>query len=166
MKAYCGIDPGKSGALAIIDENGINLVYEVFPLIGKEIDIRGLSNLIMRLKEFDKIHVVLENVHSVHGAGAKSNFSFGHTNGMIEGILVSYKIPYTKVQPKEWQKEMCYGIPVQIKNGKNDTKLMSLLAAKRLFPEETFLATDRSKVPHDGITDAVLMAEFCRRRYK
>jgi hypothetical protein len=164
MKIYVGIDPGKEGAVAATD--GETIQYYPFPKIGREVDIQGLTEILSAFKEFEQIHVVLENVHSIAGSSAKSNFSFGHTNGIIEGVLVACKIPYTKVQPKEWQKEMFNGIPVQQKDGKNDTKLMSLLAAKRLFPEETFLATQRSKVPHDGLTDAVLMSEYCRRKFK
>jgi len=36
--------------------------------------------------------------------------------------------------------------------------------AKRLWPEETFLASKRSKIPHSGMVDAALVAEFYRRR--
>jgi hypothetical protein len=166
MKIYGGIDPGKEGAVAMVDDAGKTVQYYAFPKIGNEVDIQGLTEILIALKELNLTHLVLENVHSIAGSSAKSNFSFGHTNGIIEGVLVALKIPYTKVQPKAWQKEMFNGIPVQQKDGKNDTKLMSLLASKRLFPEEKFLATSRSKVPHDGITDAVLMSEYCRRKFK
>ena len=41
---------------------------------------------------------------------------------------------------------------------KTDTKATSLNAARRIFPGETFLATPRSKKPHDGLVDAALIA--------
>ncbi len=46
---------------------------------------------------------------------------------------------------------------------KTDTKAMSLVAAQRIFPNESFLATERSSVPHDGLVDAALICEFGKR---
>ena len=81
-------------------------------------------------------------------------------------------IPYTKVQPKKWQKQAWEGIPLIKKpssTGKTqvtDTKAMSLIAAKRLFPKEDLRATERSKIPHDGKVDSLLMANHCLRNFK
>ncbi len=44
-----------------------------------------------------------------------------------------------------------------------DTKTKSILAASRLFPRVDLRRTARSKVAHDGLTDALLIAEFGRR---
>jgi len=126
-----------------------------------------------------KLHCVIEDLHNVFGSSAASNFTFGVNNGLVIGMLQCSQIPFTKIGPKKWQKEMWQGIrPVEIpvikkkihqqdKKGnlkyKVDTKATSLVAVKRLFPNELFLATERSKVPHDGIVDAVLLCEFCRR---
>lgn len=176
MKYFIGIDPGKTGAIVVLDADNNVISKDVIPLIGKEVDINELSKIILLLT-LRNCHVILEDVHSIFGASAKSNFSFGHTNGVIEGVLVSHSIAYTKIQPKTWQKEMWQGIkeikktstkknkkgePVE---GRTDTKATSLLAAKRLFPKESFLATERSKVAHDGIVDAILLAEYCRRKF-
>ena len=46
---------------------------------------------------------------------------------------------------------------------KVDTKATSLTAAKRLWPGDGFLASPKSKVAHDGIVDAMLIAEAARR---
>jgi hypothetical protein len=45
-----------------------------------------------------------------------------------------------------------------------DTKAMSELACKRLFPDVKFTATDRCTKTHDGMTDATLIAEYGRRK--
>lgn len=118
-----------------------------------------------------KIHCVIEDVHAKFGSSAKATFSFGYVCGATEAMLIAHDIPYTKVNPKKWQKEMWEGIPVQKKpssSGKtmvNDTKLMSLMAAKRLFPEVDLRASNRSKIPHDGKVDSLLLAEYCRRKF-
>jgi hypothetical protein len=59
------------------------------------------------------------------------------------------------------------GIPKITKQGlaSTETKAMSLLAAKRLFPNEDLRATERCAKAHDGKVDALLLAEFCRRHF-
>ena len=176
MKVRVGIDIGSDGAYAIFGVYGEDLSYGKIPKVSEEQDMSQLANIISH-HGFDDIHVVIEDLHSVFGSSAKSNFAFGQNNGLIKGMLQTLQIPYTLIGPKKWQKEMWQGIrPVEIlvkgktnKDGspkyKVDTKATSLIAAKRLFPKETFLATERSKVPHDGIVDAILIAEYCRRNF-
>lgn len=188
MKISIGIDIGSDGAYAIFVNN--KLQYGKIPYISEEPDMNGLFDIIYKCipspewqgGEVDfTIHCVIEDLHSVFGSSAKSNFEFGKNNGLIIGMLQVAEIPYTKIGPKKWQKELWQGIrPVEIpvikskvhqvdKKGnlkyKVDTKATSLIAAQRLFPKETFLATERSKVPHDGIVDAVLIAEYCKRHF-
>ncbi len=187
MKVHIGIDIGGKGAVAIF-KNDTLFKYFAFPLSEGVPDIRAFVELVLiEVENADRAHVVIEDLHSVFGAGANSNFQFGWINGAVETTLICLSIPFTKVGPKKWQKEMWEGVrPVLIpsfekkkkgvsavqkrnKDGspkyKTDTKATSLLAAKRLFPNENFLATARSKVPHDGIVDAILMGEYCRRHF-
>lgn len=59
--------------------------------------------------------------------------------------------------PKDsWQRAMLPGC------AKGETKAAALAAASRRWPHETWLASSRSKVPHDGMVDAALIAEFAR----
>lgn len=171
-----GIDPGKNGYICVyeevVDEAGTNscFTYYPIPLVKNELDISRLNDILdqyMITFGYTNVHCVLENVHALFGASAKSTFNFGWIFGVIEGLLTANRIPYTKVAPKDWQKEMWQGIPKITKQGKNstDTKAMSLLAAKRLFPNEDLRATERSVKPcHDKI-DALLLAEYCRRKF-
>jgi len=184
MKISIGIDIGSDGAYAVFVDD--KLVYGKIPYISEEPDMKGLCNEICKHLPNEvtgeySIHCVIEDLHSVFGSSAASNFTFGKNNGLIIGMLQVIEIPYTKVAPKKWQKQMWEGIrPVEksvIKKGvhqknkkdelkyKIDTKETSLIAAKRLFPKETFLATERSKVAHDGIVDAVLIATYCKRNF-
>jgi len=173
---YIGIDPGAKGAIAYINTETGNSGRIKTPLIGDEVDISTFCEYIKKLTRNGNHHVIVEDVHSIFGASAKSNFSFGKNVGGIEWLLVSLDCRYTKVAPKTWQAEMWQGVKiVQINTGKktpkgnikykNDTKATSLLAAKRLFPKEDFLATPRSSVPHDGIVDALLLAEYGKRKF-
>lgn len=159
-----GIDPGKNGFICIITDDYIS--YAPIPLINKEVDLHALEQEFLLWDGENDVHCVIEDVHAIFGSAAKATFNFGWIVGVLEAMLVSHGIPYTKVKPKEWQKEMFNGIPIQKKpNGRNDTKAMSFLAAKRLFPNEDLTATERSTKLHDGKSDALLMAEYCKRRF-
>jgi len=166
-----GVDPGKKGFICIMrDEPHINLhtiKYEGIPLIGKEINLQKMSDIFSDSFVIgDDIHCVIEDVHAIYGSSAKATFTFGWVVGALEALLVANNIPYTKVTPKNWQKVMWVGIPIQKKpNKRTDTKAMSLLAAKRLFPNEDLRATKRSKIAHDGKVDSLLLAEYCKRNF-
>lgn len=176
---YIGIDPGAKGGIAIIEDNKLTL--HVIPTIKNEIDDDLIDKILFELRYGDDGEVydcmcVLEDVHAVPKSGAAANFKFGLINGILRGLLTANRIPFIKVAPKEWQKEAWRGVsPIKINTGeklksgepkyKIDTKATSLIAAKRLFPNETFLATERSKVPHDGLVDAALMAFYCKMKY-
>lgn len=170
-RIFGGIDPGTNGAVCLISEDGRILFRDCFPLFKGKLDVSGLKNLLMNTVKYAN-HVFLEDVHAVFGSSAGATFSFGWNCGLIEGILTAQNKPFTMISPKEWQKEMWRGIDVlkmASKTGKkviNDTKGTSLLSARRLFPNETFLSSPRCNKPHDGIIDAVLMAECCRRKIK
>jgi len=179
-KIRVGIDIGANGAIAIFREGQL-VHYSVIPKIADELDMRQMIDQIVAYP-LEDIHVLMEDLHSVFGSSASSNFTFGVNNGLIVGALQALQIPYTKVQAKKWQKQMWEGIrpvvnPVMKKQKgqpafheknkkgefkyKIDTKATSLVAANRLFPKETFFATERSRTAHDGIVDAVLIGKYC-----
>ncbi|WP_163356493.1 hypothetical protein [Dysgonomonas sp. 25] len=165
MKIRAAFDVGKDGAIVIFREE--KLVYKgVIPTIGNQIDLQEIRKILLAEFDCDNCHVVVEDVHAIFGASAKSTFNFGWSLGILEGMLAGMGIAYTKVAPKEWQKEMWQGISPIYKSGKAiDTKATSLLAAKRLFPNEDLRRSERAVKAHDGIVDAMLMAEYCRRKF-
>lgn len=173
-----GIDIGKNGAIVAIKHDGEVKTFKT-PQINKEIDIHRLVEIIDEVSNGGKesIHAGIEDVHSIFGVGAKANFQFGRSLGIIEGLIISFGFPFTKISPKIWQKEMWMGIsPVQINTGKKtkegnikykiDTKSTSQLAAKRLYPSLDLRGTERSKKDHDGIVDALLIATYVSRKFK
>lgn len=178
IKVWIGIDPGKSGGIVLIDER--NLISKwVMPKIGDDIDIHQLHKTLSSFQDYN-VTIILEEVHSIYGTSAGSNFTFGFVCGAIEAIVISQHYKLIKVQPKIWQKEIWqtseveYKAPKKAKPGAEDkkpsnrkvvdTKLTSLKACKRLFPYVDLRGSERSKVPHDGITDALLIAEYGRRK--
>lgn len=149
-----GIDPGKKGAFSCFDTEVREIVLESpIPILSNgDYDITEILKFAY-IKKWD--HVFMEDVHSIFGSSAKSNFQFGRGVGILEAVITSTSRPFTLVKPKEWQKTAWQGIKL-VKNPKAN----SLAAAKRLFPNNSFLATQRSKVPHEGLIDAALIAYY------
>lgn len=176
-KLRIGIDPGKGSFICyFIDEQ---IYFEEIPMIGKEIDIQKLNDIVERFNPNNTVNslripnvvCVLEDVHAVFGSAAKATWEFGRLNGMLEALLTANRVPFVKVAPKKWQSIMWEGIPIQQKPSstgktmKTDTKVMSLHAAKRLFPDLDLRRTDRCKIADHNKVDALLIAEYCRRKF-
>lgn len=170
MKYYIGIDPGVKGCISIVDETG--KFIESFFLLknAKNVDAVEISNTLLNLSKYeDNCHVIIENIHAIFGSSAKGTFNFGFIAGLIEGVIATIRLPYTKVNPKIWQKEMFRGVNVITKpstTGKTqviDTKKMSFLASHRIFPTVDLRRTNKCKNEDDNFSDSLLMAEYGRR---
>ena len=88
------------------------------------------------------------------GQGVVSMFNFGHNLGFIEGILQAHHISYQLVPPQTWKKEFSL----------SSEKNKSIEVCHKLFPGVNLLATERSRKPSDGMAEAILMAEYARRK--
>lgn len=154
---FIGVDIGAKGAICALNKEGQIITLEVMPLIDKELNLKSLFSIFHNHRG---AFVVLEKVSAMPKNGAVSMFKFGRTYGQTEALVSACGISYELARPAVWQKVMHEGIEKKI-----DVKKRSLMAAQRLFPNESFLATSRSKVPHDGLVDAALIAEYCRRKF-
>lgn len=143
---YIGIDPGKSGALAQIDEHGN---AGIIPW-DEESYIGALGGAWLQ----NNCVVCLEHVGAMPGQGVTSMFNFGQNFGYIKGLLEAFSIPYELVRPQKWKKEF------SITGDKNS----SIEVCKRLFPGVSLLRTDQCKKDDNNMAEALLMAEYARRR--
>jgi len=159
-----GIDIGKEGGIAVLSETGNVLLVRKMPLIGRELDPQSLVEMIELAIGNSEAHIFFEAIGPIFGVSKSSFGQLMHQAGLIEGLCIAMKLPYTKVPPKLWQKHMFEGVPNMKKTGStsNDTKNMAAVAAKRIFPMQK-LSTERGQKPHSGMTDALLIAEYGRR---
>ncbi|MBR5172548.1 MAG: hypothetical protein IKY40_00620 [Phascolarctobacterium sp.] len=143
---YIGVDVGKNGGYAVIYPN--NTVVEAWSDEGFMEEMRNVALS-------DELCVAcVEQVGAMPNQGVKSMFSFGKSAGFIEGVLRANLISFQLVKPREWKKEF----------GLNSDKAKSIEVCQRLFPKINLLATPRCKVPHDGMAEALLMAEYAKRK--
>jgi crossover junction endodeoxyribonuclease RuvC len=148
-----GIDPGQTGALAEIRSDG-SIHVEAF---SSECWWLSVSEAIQFRARADA-HFFLEHVASMPKQGIASTFKFGRNFGMLEGMLVAHRARFELVRPQVWQQGLHAGIEKSL-----DPKARSLIAVQRLFPGVNLVAP-RGRVPHAGAVDALLIAEYGRRK--
>jgi len=141
---YIGIDPGKSGAIAYIEDDMI-----VTALFDEVVYKKILESI-----KGKRAVCCLERVGAMPGQGVNSMFHFGENYGFIRGLLEANEIPYQVVRPQDWKREF----------GVTKDKNTSIEVCKRLFPQVSLLPTERSRKDNDGIAEAVLMACYAQRR--
>lgn len=147
-----GIDPGLSGALALLSPEGNVLAIEDMPTI--EVVINGKKRrstppvaLANTIRILAPQKAFLENVGVRPGEGAVGAFSFGRNLGQIEGVLAALRIPTTLVHPATWKRRM--NIPAD-KGG-------ARLKAMALFPDKVDLF---KRVKDDGRAESALLAYY------
>ncbi len=183
MTYHIGVDPGKSGAVAIIDT--VTREKQIYDYT----DSKGLL-VIQELAKFQSIvpvYATVEKVGTMPGQGISSSGKFMFNAGEWAGIFKALDIPHSYVTPQKWQKlifdsaERLYitkSVPVYTvdesgrkkplkKQGKAvkekkkciDWKNMSLDRARRRFPRLKELLRFKK---HHNRSDALLIAEYGR----
>lgn len=145
MKVTIGIDPGKTGGWAAIDNKGICIDAEPFTNYS---DFAQHVKLI--LLDYP-VSVVLEQVSAMPGQGVSSMFTFGANYGGWLATLELLKLPFQLVRPQAWQKAILGSFP------KGESKARALAYATRLHPDLGLKKKD------SGISDAICMAHYGRR---
>lgn len=168
IEVILGIDIGKEGGVSILSKDG-NELYDAFSIATESNDI--VNSFKQLYTKYIILHCYIEKQAYMNRSygnnpfarqGGKSAFTLGHSQGLIEGVLLALSVPYTLVPPKTWQKiieSVVIPIDTKISNKKmKDTKVKSYLKVKELFPKAP-LVTPRGKVL-DGIADAILIAHW------
>lgn len=152
-----GIDPGLSGAYALLGPEGLQAVGDL-PTVQKahkggsrsELSPHLLHEVIARLPKIDI--AVVEQVTASPQMGTVSAFRFGECYGSINAVLACVGIRTEFVRPAAWKKAL----------GLNSDAEVSRAKALEYFPEasEFFMR----KMDHNR-AEAALLAEFGKRNY-
>ena len=148
---YIGIDPGQTGGIAIIDEHGVTA--EVMPVRDKEIDV---PEIVPYFAGMSDPLCVIEKVGAMPKQGVSSTFKFGKGFGKLLGMLEAIEIPYILVTPQQWKKTVLVGM-----NWKG-RKVASIEYCRTRYPKLDLKASPRCRKDHDGMADALCMAEYGR----
>ena len=147
-----GIDPGFSGALAVLDSDlKIDFVMDMpILMVGKkrELDEAKLSDIFSRWR-LRPMMVGLEKSQTMPNQGIVSSGRYMSSYGFLRGLCVGNGIPYHLIQPQSWKKAMMPDM------GKE--KGASIQKVTQIYPELSL-----TTVKDHGIADAVLIARYLR----
>jgi crossover junction endodeoxyribonuclease RuvC len=147
MTTTIGVDPGKSGALAVLV--GARLVEVIdMPVVGATISGTLLDESIHDW--VDPLHphatrAVIEDVHAMPKQGVSSTFAFGRALGLVEGVITGNGIAVHWVSPARWKRDMRLG------KDKGESRRRAI----ELWPDKAGLF---ARVKDDGRAEAALIA--------
>jgi crossover junction endodeoxyribonuclease RuvC len=124
------------------------------PLAGNELDLAELANQTRRLQfEGAEVRAIVERVHAMPSQGVSSTFTFGKGFGGVLGVFAALGVPVLLPTPQAWKKKILAGT-------KQD-KAAAVAWARRVYPGVP-LVLARCRKPHDGMADALCIAEWGR----
>lgn len=158
-----GIDPGRQGSLCLLepDSPAPHLFLSMDPDGHQASAI--LTSLKITLKQHaGPVYIALEEVHSLGGMSAKSNFTFGGMYWRARTILDCLEHRYELVTPKKWQAAV--NVPAKKDRDPND-ELKKIVArmAHELYPEASIYGPRGGLL--DGRSDALMIAHYLRLKH-
>ncbi len=152
LTMFIAIDPGLSGALAVLTPDGALVALCDTPMLTLKVargirhayDVPGLCALLTPYTGMPA-HVLIEESQPMPGQGVRSMFTTGYGYGLWVGILAALQMPYTPIRPAVWKKAFSLG----------KDKEASRHRAMQLFPS----ADLRRKKDH-GRAEALLLAWY------
>ena len=149
-----GIDPGLSGAIAILENNKVLNIFDIPVMSEGKKNKRQLNSALLvsllreNLNNNEEVAVVVEQVNAMPGQGVTSMFNFGQTFGAIKGICAALDLPIFFVRPSKWKKHF------ELINSSKDS---SRTKAIEMYP---ILSNQLSKKKDVNKSDAILIARF------
>ena len=148
-----GIDPGRTGGIALYD----SVMDELVGIHDMPGSVEGLVSILSCQMDL----LILENVSAMtyvdssgqtRGQGAKAAFTFGQGFGEILGVCAALHIPVKLIRPSVWKKLM----------GLSSDKSASREMARMKFPKD---ASSFNRKKDDGRAEAALLALFGAERF-
>ena len=149
-----GIDPGLSGAIAVLEDVKVLSLFEM-PVMAegkknkRQLNSAQLVNLIKENTNGDEeIAVIVEQVNAMPGQGVTSMFNFGQTFGAIKGVCAALGLPIFFVRPSKWKKHF------ELINSSKDASRTKVIEMYPSFSKQLAKKKDVNK------SDAILIARF------
>lgn len=164
-----GCDPGLSGALAVLDRNGLRGVFDLptmpIPGVGpkalvqRKIDGRALLDLLLKACPAGEARptIAIEAVGTMGGANnaVQTQGSLLRSLGAIETVAECLKCEVVYVQPLVWKR--AFGL-IDANLSGSQRKNKALETARRCFPA----STDFRLAKHHNRAEAALLARHAQ----
>jgi len=149
-----GIDPGLTGAIAIMQNNKVLDIIDM-PVMAegkknkRQLNSAQLVSIIKKnIESNEEVAVVVEQVNAMPGQGVTSMFNFGQTFGAIKGVCAALELPIFFVRPSKWKKYF------ELINASKDS---SRTKAIEMYPS---LSNHLTKKKDVNKSDAILIARY------
>ena len=149
-----GIDPGLSGAIAILDDNKIIELFDMPVMPDGKKNKRQLNSALLvklikqNIESLENTIMIVEQVNAMPGQGVTSMFNFGQTFGAIKGICAAIGLPISFVRPAKWKKHF------ELINSSKDASRTKAIEMYPSFSEQLSKKKDVNK------SDAILIARY------
>lgn len=159
-----GVDPGLSGALALIDTKTGHAVVDDMPLLilkeqmiksrktGKKrkkvtrvVDGKAIGDWV---EKHQPHRAIIEKVGSRPQQGVATTFTFGEAYGAAYGAVTAMGVPIERVTPQTWKRAL--GLI-------GTDKKASIILARRKYKK---LHNRLARAKDDGRAEALLLAEY------
>jgi len=152
--AYIACDPGAKGYYCLLVPSTKDVQF--YSNVEKPKDIAEW--LTSAKNRFDIPVVMIEDVHTLFGMSAKSNFSFGRNVERVNVIPQVVGLSVGLVTPKVWQKFV--GVKTKGKAIKNEVASI----CDRLYPDASIRGSKGGL--QDGKSDALMVAHYASQTFK
>ena len=149
-----GIDPGLSGAIAILEDKKVLNIFDMPVMAEGKKNKRQLNSaqLVNIIKENtiknENIAVVVEQVNAMPGQGVTSMFNFGQSFGAIKGVCAALNLPIFFVRPSKLKKHF------ELINSSKDASRTKVI---EMYPS---LSNQLAKKKDVNKSDAILIARY------
>lgn len=140
MSIFLGIDPGKKGALALLDSETMRVTAYDMPGTTQE-----LHDLVAGLPIIKGC--TLEKLHAGPVMGRTTIATMFMNYGILKGALMWRDIAFSEVRPNKWKPAL----------GLSKDKNASREMAMQMFPDD---ADQFKRVKDDGRAEATLLAKW------
>ncbi len=159
IKTFIGIDLGKKGGIAILNQDKKIIKCLKMPFIsiaGEEIvDIGAIESFLKDTRTRGLQKICIEDIHC--GRFPRTAYSIGSQKGSILAGLYSVKDIVELVSPQKWKKHFMLSTS-SIK--KTDKKKQSVAICEKYYHLDSHHWTGKKGGKLDGIAEAILIARY------
>jgi len=140
---FGGIDPGKKGAIALLDDRNAVQALEMPDTT------KGVLEALERLSEHDVKMLALEKPIAMPGQGTKTTATVFLNYGVLIAGLTVFHVPFIEVAPSRWKRNLDL----------TASKDLSRERASQMFPQYAHLWKLKRQ---DGVAEAALLAFWAK----
>lgn len=166
-----GIDPGLTGACAVLDHNGLRAVFDLptmpIPGVGpkamvqRKLDAHALCRLLLQHcpASEGKPTAVIESVSTMGGKNnaVQTQGSLLRTLGALESVVECLRFPVNYAAPQTWKR--FYGL-IDSELTDTERKRKAMECARRLYPD----CEDIGLAKHHNRAESLLIAHWYARK--